>query len=140
MPGTREGLPDLDVRLNTLFVGIPDPHGHRWTNDGAAEAITASGVPVGGSYLAALRSGTRNNPSARLIAAIAALFDVPVTYFFDADEAARIDGQLGLLNALRDAQVRTLIARTTGVSATGIANLTAILEQLRHLEGLDRDV
>lgn len=138
MPDDQDGLHDLARRLEHLFANIPDPDtGRTYTNDRAAEHISQSGLPITGAYLAALRTGKRTNPSAKHVAAIADLFDVPVTYFFDGSEAGRIEDQIAMLKAMRRTQVQTLVARSAGVSETGIANLAAILEQLRQLEGLD---
>jgi len=130
-------MPQLADRLNVLFARVPRRGGTQpYSNDRAAEELSAAGVSVTGAYLSQLRSGKRNNPSARLLAAIAALFEVPVTYFFDADQAASIEAQLDTLAALRNGGVRGIVTRTAGVSDAGIANLAAILEQLRQMEGL----
>jgi transcriptional regulator with XRE-family HTH domain len=142
MPADEEGggggLPHLADRLNVLFARVPQAGtNQRYTNDRAAEDLTAAGVSVSGGYLSLLRSGKKNNPTARLLAAIADLFEVPITYFFDADEAERITMQLDTLVALRNAGVEGIVSRSAGVSDAGIANLAAILEQIRKMEGLD---
>ena len=135
------GLPHLADRLNVLFARVPRPGtNQRYTNERAAEELTDAGVSVSGAYLSLLRSGKKNNPTARLLAAIAELFQVPITYFFDADEAERITQQLDLVVALRNAGVQGIVSRAAGVSDTGIANLAAILEQIRKMEGLDDGV
>lgn len=135
------GLPHLADRLNVLFARVPRPGtNQRYTNERAAEELTEAGVSVSGAYLSLLRSGKKNNPTARLLAAIAELFQVPITYFFDADEAERITEQLDMLVALRNAGVQGIVSRTAGVSDAGIANLAAILEQIRKMEGLDDGV
>ncbi|HET9648707.1 MAG TPA: helix-turn-helix domain-containing protein [Microlunatus sp.] len=132
------GLPHLADRLNMLFARVPRPGtNQRYTNERAAEELTAAGVSVSGAYLSLLRSGKKNNPTARLLAGIAELFQVPITYFFDADEAERITQQLDLVVALRNAGVQGIVSRAAGVSDAGIANLAAILEQIRKMEGLD---
>ena len=38
---------------------------------------------MSGTYLWLLRTGVRNNPSRRMLEAIAVFFGVPVAYFFD---------------------------------------------------------
>jgi transcriptional regulator with XRE-family HTH domain len=132
------GLPHLADRLNVLFARVPRRNSHQtYSNERAAEELTDAGVSVTGAYLSALRSGRRNNPSARLLAAIAELFEVPITYFFDDEQARKIESQLNTLGALRSAGVRGIVARSAGVSEEGLANLAAILEQLRKVEGLD---
>lgn len=132
------GLPHLADRLNELFARVPRPGTNQpYSNDRAAEELSSVGVSVTGAYLGQLRSGKKSNPSARLVAGIAELFEVPITYFFDDDQAQRIDDQLNALVGIRSASVRGLVARSVGVSDAGIASLAAILEQLRLMEGLD---
>jgi transcriptional regulator with XRE-family HTH domain len=55
----------------------------RSSSAGAAEDLSAAGYTVTSGYLRQLRSGKRRNPTARLLAGIAKLFEVPITYFFD---------------------------------------------------------
>lgn len=132
------GLPHLADRLNELFARVPRPGtAQPYSNDRAAEELSSAGVSVTGAYLGQLRSGKKNNPSARLIAGIAELFEVPITYFFDDDQARQIEDHLNALIGIRSAGVRGIVARSVGVSDAGIASLAAILEQLRLIEGLD---
>ena len=135
------GLPHLADRLNILFARVPRSGTTQpYSNDRAAEDLSSAGVSVTGAYLGQLRSGKKDNPSARLLAAISDLFEVPITYFFDDEQARKIEEQLATLVALRSTSVRGIVARSAGVSDAGIANLAAILEQLRRMEGLDDDV
>lgn len=136
---TQEGgLPHLAERLNILFARIPQRGATQpYTNDRAADELNVAGISVTGTYLSQLRSGKRSNPSARLLAGIADLFEVPIGYFFDADQAAKIEEQLDALAALRSSGVRAILARTAGVSEAGIANLSAALEHIRHVERLN---
>lgn len=134
------GVPYLAERLNVLFTRVPRRGGTQpYSNERAAEELAAAGITVTGTYLSQLRSGKRNNPSARLLAAIADLFDVPITYFFDSDQAAKVEEQLDLLIAMRNTRVRNILARTAGVSDDGLANWGALLEQIRRIERLDDD-
>lgn len=135
------GLPHLADRLNLLFAKVPRPdNGQPYSNERAAEELTDAGVSVTGGYLSALRTGRRNNPTARLLAAIANLFDVPITYFFDDEHARKVEEQLNTLANLRSAGVRGIVARSAGVSEQSIASLRALLEHLRKMEGLDDGV
>lgn len=135
------GLPHLADRLNVLFARVPRPGTNQpYSNDRAAEDLSSAGVSVTGAYLSQLRSGKKHNPSARLLAGISDLFEVPITYFFDDEQARKIQEQLTTLVALRSTSVRGIVARSAGVSDAGIANLASILEQLRRMEGLDDDV
>lgn len=134
------GIPHLAGRLNTLFARVPRRGGGQlYSNERAAEELSAAGIPVTGAYLWQLRAGRRTNPSARLLNGIAELFGVPITYFFDEGEAARVEAQLEALAALRSSGVQGIVARAAGVSDAGLANLSAILEHIRKMEGLDEE-
>jgi hypothetical protein len=131
------GVPGLADRLNHLFATVPRPNGQGlWTNEQASVALAAAGTYMSDGYLSQLRSGKRNNPSARNLAAIADLFAVPVDYFFNAETAAKIDADLRLLVAVRDVGVQGLALRAHGLSPQSIAGLAGIIEQVRRLEHL----
>lgn len=134
------GVPHLAERLNALFERVPQPGTTRlYNNQSAAKAISATGVSLTGTHLSLLRSGKRNNPSARLLAAIADLFDVPITYFFDAELAQKIIHDLDLLAGLRDTQVRAILARAADLNDRHNVDLQALLDQINRLEGSDND-
>ena len=77
------GLPHLADRLNELFARVPRPGTNQpYSNDRAAEELSSAGVSVTGAYLGQLRSGKKSNPSARLIAGIAELFEAFARSFF----------------------------------------------------------
>ena len=131
------GMPDLAERLNHLFRNVPRPGGRAmWTNEQAAAALTQQGTPMSGAYLSQLRTGKRDNPSARALGAIAALFAVPVTYFYDADTAAKIDNDLKLLSAIRDSDVLAIAQRAHGLSPEALASVKGIIDHIRTLEQL----
>jgi transcriptional regulator with XRE-family HTH domain len=135
-----EGVPHLAERLNDLFARVPRPGTTQpYSNEAAGAELSAAGVSVTGVYLSMLRSGRANNPSARLLAAIASFFGVPISYFFDEDEAASIRDQLDTLAGLRDARIQGIMTRTQGMSEAGIASLAGIVDHIRRIEGLDHD-
>lgn len=131
------GMPRLADRLNHLFGTVPQRGGRvMWSNDSAAAAMAAAGAPISGAYLSQMRNGHRENPSARHLAALARLFDVPMEYFFDDDLAARIDRDLTLLAAVRDAGVEGIALRAHGLSSASLENIAGIIERIRQLENL----
>lgn len=131
----EDGLPHLAERLNVLFANIPRRGGPElYSNERAAEDLSTAGVSVTAGYLRQLRSGKRRNPTARLLAGIANLFQVPITYFFDKDQAEKMATQLQVLARLRAAGVRGIVARSTDLTANDIDDLAPILEQIRQLE------
>lgn len=97
-------------------------------------ALTESGVTTSAAYLSQLRTGKWDNPSARHLAAIAGLFRVPMEYFFDEALAARIDADMKLLVAVREAGVQTIALRAHGLSPAGLTGVADIIEHIRRLE------
>lgn len=128
-------MPHLAEQLRHLFATIPRPGGGGiWTNEEAAGAIAATGVPISAAYLSQLRTGKRVNPSALHLSAIARLFEVPMDYFFDPVVAAKIDADLRLLTAVRDAGVQTIALRAHGISEQSLSGVAAMIEHIRRLE------
>ena len=92
---------------------------------------------VSGVHISHLRSGRRDNPSARLLAALAELFGVPIGYFFDPTMENRINAELEALTALKDSRAKSLMLRAQGVSPESMDHLEGLLERIRQIEGLD---
>lgn len=68
-------------RLNALLAGRPVPGGGRWTAAALARAITGQGVAVHPAHLIALSDGRRAASGSAVVAAIARVLNVPVSYF-----------------------------------------------------------
>lgn len=135
--GGDDGLPRLAEQLNHLFATVPRSAGSSrpHSNETAAKALQHYGIRVTGHHLGHLRAGRRASPSARLLAAIAQLFGVPIAYFFDEDLEREVNQQLATLVAARDTRLQTLMMR--GVSPESLGQVEGILEQIRRLEGLE---
>jgi transcriptional regulator with XRE-family HTH domain len=137
MSESSAGIPDLAAKLQHLFRTIPRPDGQGWyTNEVMVQAVADQGVQLTVQHLSSLRNGRRNNPSARLLAAIAAVFGVPVDYFFDADEERRVNEDLQTLTQLR--RVGGLRLRGE-IDPKGLLELLDALQQIRQMEGERRD-
>ena len=91
-------------------------------------------MPVTVQHLSSLRTGRRDNPSARLLAAIADVFGVPLSYFFDEQEERQVAKDLETLARLR--RVGGLRLRGE-IDAEGVLQLIAALKQIESLEGVD---
>ena len=77
-------------RLNHLFSTVPRPdRAGDWTNEQAAAELASRARPCLTATSASCE-GKKNNPSARNLAAIAALFGVPVDYFFNRTQLRRL--------------------------------------------------
>ncbi|WP_329012335.1 helix-turn-helix domain-containing protein [Streptomyces sp. NBC_00690] len=132
-----EGEGVLATHIDHLFRTVRADDGGEYTFEEVAEAIRAKGGPtISATYLWQLRKGVRDNPTKRHLEALAGFFGVPPAYFFDDAEAARIDAELTLLNALRDAPVRQIALRARGLSGKSLATIADVVERVRELEGL----
>ena len=117
-------------QLDHLFRTV-HPRGRRpFSFEVVAAAIARSGdEPISANYIWMLRKGLRDNPSKHHIEALAGFFGVPPTYFFDEEIARRVDAQLALLVAMRDAGVETIGLRAAGLtpeSRQAIAHMAAV--------------
>ena len=102
-----------------------------------ANAIEAAGTTtISASYIWQLRKGTTTNPTKAHLEALAAYFEVPVSYFFDDADNDRVDAELELLATLRDAGIRGLALRAHRLDAAGLRALTQNLASLEELQGI----
>ena len=127
----------LAQKLDHLFSTVhPGAHGE-YSFEEVARALQARGGPtISATYLWQLRKGLRDNPTKRHLEALADFFGVPPAYFFDDAVTARIDAELGLLAALRDASVRQIALRAAGLSPESLGAIAEMVERVRQLEGL----
>jgi transcriptional regulator with XRE-family HTH domain len=130
-----DGIPGLALKLDHLFLTVPAPTRRGlYSNDTAAKALAVQGVQVSGVHLSHLRSGRRDNPSARLLAALADLFGVPIGYFLDQTIQTQVDADLMLLATIRDDRVKELLARVQGLSPSSLDQLDSLAGHLQRLE------
>jgi transcriptional regulator with XRE-family HTH domain len=90
---------DFADKLNHLFAVTKSPDGDEYSNDFAADSITAAGTKISGTYIWQLRKRKRDNPTIKHVEGLAKFFGVPVNYFFDDDVTDRVDQQLRELAA-----------------------------------------
>jgi transcriptional regulator with XRE-family HTH domain len=94
-------------------------------------------VKISFSYLSQLRSGVKDNPSFKQLAALAEFFGVPVSYFTgSAPEVDRIDAELALGAAMRDSGVRDLALRASHLTPAGLRALAGVLQSLEDVPGM----
>ena len=127
----------LASRIGYLFQVVqPQGRGEYTYREVAAGIAAAGGPKVSASYIWQLRTGEKDNPTKKHLEALAAFFEVPPAYFFDDVEAERIDAQLALLEALRDAGVRSVALRAAGLSDESLGVVRGVIDRTRQLEGL----
>lgn len=127
----------LSDKIDHLFQVVRPAKGEH-THEQVAKAIEERGGPtISASYLWQLRKGLRDNPTMKHLEALADFFGVPPAYFFDEAAAERIDAELDLLASMRDADVRHVALRASGLSTQTLKAITDMIERARQLEGLD---
>jgi transcriptional regulator with XRE-family HTH domain len=132
----------LAERLDHLFATVHPAGRGPYSLREAADAINAKAGAqlVSAAYLSQLRSGQRTEPSHSRLAAIADFFGVNALYFTaDAARAGETDRQLDALAAMRDAGVRRVALRSSGISEQGLEAVLSMIEHVRRLEGLPPD-
>src|SRR5918912_4151596 len=114
----------LADKLDRLFKTVRPRDGGEFTFEEVAEGIRRRGGPtISATYIWQLRKGLRDNPTKRHLEALADFFGVSPAYFFDDAAAERIDAELALLAALRDAPVRRLALRASGLSPDSLVTI-----------------
>lgn len=133
-PKRTQSLAD---KLDRLFRTIHPRQRGEYSYKEVADEIAARGGPtISATYLWELRTGRKDNPTLKHVEALAQFFGVPPAYFLDQDATLRIDEELALLGALRDASVRHMALRAAGLSHASLGTITEMIERVRQLEGL----
>ena len=126
-------------KLDRLFQ-VMSPKGRPYSYQQVADAINArsaeTGVTLSHATIWQLRTGRFTDPRLSHLQGLADFFGVPIGYFTDDEVAARVDTDLDLVAAMRDAGVRQVALRARGLSPQTLQALTAMVEAARRLEGL----
>ncbi len=128
----------LAEKLDYLFKTVhPRDRGEYTYREAAAVIEEQGGGPtISASYIHQLRTGVKDNPTKRHLEGLARFFGVSPAYFFDDVEAEKIDAQLAVLAAMRDADVRNVALRAAGLSSQSLEIIRGMIERTRQLEGL----
>lgn len=127
----------LAEKLNYLFSMVtPEDKDREYSVREAAARMRELGTDISPSHLSELRRGIKANPTLRTLKGLADFFQIPVTYFFDdgsvADEVA---AELELRVAMRDAAVRDVAFRITGLPEQHRAAIYRLLTGVVHEYG-----
>jgi len=132
-----EASPSLAEKLERLFHAVHPAGRPPYSNAEVAAAMQRDGGPtVSATYLWQLRRGIRTNPTKAHLEAMAHFFGVHPSYFFDETSASDIDAQLALLALVRDAGVRAIALRSSGLSEASLTAIQGMVENARRLERL----
>jgi transcriptional regulator with XRE-family HTH domain len=127
----------LAEKLEYLFRTVRETDRREYSNEDVAAAIVCDQqVTISASYIWYLRTGQRDNPTFKHLNALARFFGVPPAYFFDDETSAQVEAELGLLTAMRDAGVRDVALRASGLSAKSLDTINDVIRRVRELEGL----
>jgi transcriptional regulator with XRE-family HTH domain len=127
----------LAQRLEYLFRTVREPGRREYSNEEVSAAIARDqDVTISASYIWYLRTGQRDNPTFKHLNALARFFGVPPAYFFDADTSGRVEAELALLAAMKDAGVRDVALRAVGLSPQSLGTISDVIARVRELEGL----
>lgn len=130
----------LAERLEHLFRTVHPASQGEYSSEEVANAIAErGGATISATYIWMLRKGTRDNPTKKHIEALSDFFGVAPAYFFDDETAARIEAELAVVAALRDAAVHRVALRAAGLSPESLAALAEMIDRVRTLEGLPRE-
>lgn len=130
---TDEPAPSLAAKIEKLFRTV-QPLGREYTNDEAAKGCSDAGEGTfSKTYIWQLRTGQRDNPTKRHLEALAAFFGVPPAYFFDDETSERVDSQLALIAALRNADIRDIALRTLELDDSGRKSVARIIDEITRM-------
>ncbi|MFE4874820.1 hypothetical protein [Streptomyces sp. NPDC056682] len=137
VPPGRPLLRKLDQRLSELIAALyPDERKRPGYAKLAAEIRQTTGGPISGTYLWELATGKKRNVTLEQLDVLAEFFGVPPEYFLNEEVADRVNAQLKLATALRDARVRNLALRADGLSTESLDALLAMVSEARKLQQL----
>ncbi|MFI7345879.1 Secondary metabolite protein [Streptomyces sp. NPDC049936] len=126
----------LDYLFREVHPRSRGPYTYAEVSNGIREK---SGVAISASAIQQLRTGTNTNPKMHTIAALAGFFGVSPSYFFEEEAAERTLAEIGVIGAMRDADVRRVALRANGLSTSSLQMVTAVIDQARRLEGIPED-
>lgn len=127
----------LADRLERLFTTVHPKGRGPYSYEEVASGIRRQGGPtISASYIWQLRTGAKDNPTKRHLEALSGFFGVKPAYFFDDEESEKIAAELDALAAMRDAGVRSVALRASGLSDKSLKIISEFIERARELEGL----
>jgi transcriptional regulator with XRE-family HTH domain len=136
---TESGEPrSIAEKLDALFRTVHPGGQGEYSHAAVAEAIREQqGVPISHTYIWQLRTGRRTNPTIQHLTALAAFFGVPVAYFLDEPDGARVEQDLELLTAMKQAGVTEIALRAARLSPGSRSTVKDMLDQIWRLEHPD---
>jgi len=118
----------LSALIESARAGGLAPHSYR---EISAAIDRAGGPAMSPAYLQQLATGKRVNPKIHYVEALARLFGVPVTYFFDEETIVDADGAAG--------EAKLMAMRARELSPRGRRQVMDLLDLVERYERAERD-
>lgn len=124
----------LAQKLESLVRTVHEPGRGPYSTREIADAINHrhGAQMISHSTVANLLSGKQTNPTMAVLELLAEFLRVPTSYFFDDALADRMDKELELVAALRDAGIRDLALRAVGLDDDARQAVRAMIDALQH--------
>jgi transcriptional regulator with XRE-family HTH domain len=127
-------MSDLAKRIDWLFREFTNPQGREYTYQ---EVEEGTGKAVTGTYVWKLRTGKATNPGYRVLKAISAFFQVPVSYFFEEKSSPEYVKDLHLAIKLNKEGVTRIALRASDLDERGKQAVLEMIEYVRKAQGLE---
>jgi transcriptional regulator with XRE-family HTH domain len=124
----------ISERLSKLIATVHPPHRGPYSAREISDRAQRLGFQLSESYVHQLRNGKRANPTIEPLVAIAAVFDVPVEYFFTDREGEELQADLALARAMNDAGIRDIALRAADLSPEARQAVVTMLQQFQNLD------
>ncbi|WP_432563946.1 XRE family transcriptional regulator [Kineococcus sp. SYSU DK003] len=121
-------------RLQQLFDSTTGASGHPSTGRGISEKAKSLGYDLSTSYILSLRNGDRTNPSLEALEALAAVFSVPMSYFFLDDPLDQMQADSAVLAAMRNSTVRGIALTAARMSPQAQQALATMAGELQRMD------
>ena len=119
-------MPTIAERLRHLLDTYRRPNGKPWSIRQIVARLHTQGHPaITRNIITALVNGTVTDPKSSHLLALADFFQVPVTYFFEPQDAVAEEEALISL-AMQDTQIRRIVVETARLSAAGQTNIVKL--------------
>ncbi|MEC3982692.1 helix-turn-helix domain-containing protein [Amycolatopsis sp. H20-H5] len=130
MPRHRTFAEKLSALIDSVRADDEAPHSYR---ELSAAIERADGPAMSPAYLQQLATGKRINPKIHYVEALARLFGVPVTYFFDDNESQEPEPNVS------GGEARLMAMRAQELSPQGRRQVMDLLELVERYERAERD-
>ena len=145
-------LTTMRDRLNYLFETVRPPGKPRYSVREVAEAIKRDqNFDISAAYINYICTGERENPGVQQVSAIARFFGVPAAFLLGEGDTGHVARELEQLrdavrvrekleaadDAMNDPGVRVVALKARGLSPSHLKLVSAMLDQVREIEGLD---